>query len=508
MRDTLKTLALVAAAACTVGALRPSPAFAVDGGPLRVTPRNGWKAFELISVGNDPAGDAITYGMPGTFDGVGAFLPSPSTLRLLVNHELDDASVSEVNLNLANFKTAITNVQNTGTTGGVSFVTDARRAYARWSNDGGGSFTTTSGLQANGFSKFCSSQLHPANTFGPGRGFVDNIYMNGAEIGGGRMFALDVATRDYYRLGSATVGVAPGGVAVAGPGVGGMPADPWENAALLDTGETNHVALLMSPDGGSQAMQIYIGQKGKDSAGNPSTSFLARNGLAYGNYYYLNDTLPGSVTSTDGFIDTTIAGALVSAKLEDVDTNPNDPTQAAIGIQETGLFTFDFNLNFAGGTFNPGTSAFSVTKVLNHNNDTDGLPGDFDNVDWTAATTINGTGFPNGLIFANEDSITANGETWMTTPGGAAPTLIADTVAFAGATETSGILDISALVGYVPGSVLLTTNQGTDSSMTVLINPFAAAVPEPAVIAGCLLPLVLLARRRCRAPQPRSGGRM
>jgi hypothetical protein len=318
--------------------------------------------------------------------------------------------------------------------------------------------------------------------------------MNGAEIGGGRMFALDVASRDYYRLGSATVGVAPGGVAV--PGAGGMPADPWENAALLDTGENAHVAILMSPDGGSQAMQIYIGQKGKDSSGNPSGSFLARNGLAYGNYYYLNDTLPTSGTSTDGTIDATVAGALSAAKLEDVDTNPNDPTQAAIGIQESGLFSFDFNLSFAGGPFNPGASTFSVTKVLNHTNDTDGQAGDFDNVDWTATTTINGTAFPSGLIFANEDSGTANGETWMTTPAGAAPTLIADTVAFAGATETSGILDISALVGYVPGSVLLTSNQGTDSSMTVLINPFAAPVPEPAMAALAVLPLCALMRRR------------
>ena len=36
---------------------------------------------------------------------------------------------------------------------------------------------------------------------------------------------------------------------------------PGKNAALVDTGETDHVALLLSPDGGTQTMQIYIGGK-------------------------------------------------------------------------------------------------------------------------------------------------------------------------------------------------------------------------------------------------------
>ena len=45
-------------------------------------------------------------------------------------------AVSEVNLNLANFQTAIRNVISGGTTGGVSFVTSAQQAYGRWSDDG------------------------------------------------------------------------------------------------------------------------------------------------------------------------------------------------------------------------------------------------------------------------------------------------------------------------------------------------------------------------------------
>lgn len=31
----------------------------INGGPLQMVPRNGWKAFEVISVGNNPGGDGI-----------------------------------------------------------------------------------------------------------------------------------------------------------------------------------------------------------------------------------------------------------------------------------------------------------------------------------------------------------------------------------------------------------------------------------------------------------------
>ncbi|MEX0611588.1 MAG: hypothetical protein WD738_19305 [Pirellulales bacterium] len=440
--------------------------YCLDGGTLQVNPRNGWRAFEIISIGNNPADDGVNWAMPGTFDGLGAWLTDPTTLRILVNHETGDATVSEVNLNLASFQTAISNVIGSGTTGGVKFVSSAQQAYDRWSDNGGTSWINTADISTTSFARFCSSQSYLPDTFGTGRGFADHIYITGEEVAAGRLFALDLADRDYYRL-SGVTGSASGGI-------GGMPSDPWENAALLDTGETNHFALLLSPDGGTQIMKLYIGEKGKDATGNASNSFLARNGLAYGSYYYLNDTLPTSGTSTDGFFDTTTAGALLSSKLEDVDTNPNDPTQVVLGDQDSGLFTFDFSLDFSSGSFNAAASSFSITKPLPHVNGVDGSFGDPDNVDWTAATILNGVSYPNGLIFANEDSTTANGETWMMRPDGSGLTLIGDTIAISASTETSGVLDISDLLGYKPGSVLLTTNQGSAASMTALINPHAA----------------------------------
>jgi hypothetical protein len=128
-------------------------AWAINGGTLRVNPRNGWRAFEVISSGNTSTG----WTMPDNFDGIGAWLPDTNTLRLGINHEISDATVSEVNLDLANFQTAIRNVINTNATGGVSFVTSAQQAYGRWSANGGSTWTTTVDTTNTAFSRFCSS---------------------------------------------------------------------------------------------------------------------------------------------------------------------------------------------------------------------------------------------------------------------------------------------------------------------------------------------------------------
>jgi hypothetical protein len=456
---------ILAAFFAVVAGVAPNIASAMNGGTLRLTPRNSWRAFEVISVGDNPAGDGYTWAMPNAADGMGAWLPDNSTLRIEINHELSSAAtISEVNLNLPNFQTAIRNVISTGNTGGVTFVTSARQAW-----------TNTFGLTNATFSRFCSGQSYKPDAFGTGRGFVDNIYITGEEDNAAtykRLIAIDLANRDLYQL-SGVTGSASGGI-------GGMPFDAWENAALLDTGDTAHVALLLSPDGGTQNMKVYIGDKGKDAAGNASSSFLARNGLAYGRYFYLNGTFPATAASaaTNGTFSTSTAGALNIAKLEDIDTNPNNGTQLVQAIQETGLFTYDFNLAFSGGSFSTSLSNFSLKKIRDQNNDTDGLFGDPDNVDWTMATTLNGTTYPNGLIFVNEDSGTANGETWRMSPDGSGISLIADTIAYPEASETSGVLDISTLVGYKPGSILLTNNQGTTSSQTVLINPYAALAAD------------------------------
>jgi hypothetical protein len=117
--------------------------------------------------------------MPGTFDGLGAWTPDSSTLRLLVNHETGDAAISEVNLNLAIFQTAISNTLSSGSTGGHIFVASAHQAYERWSSNGGTSWTNTTDNSNTSFFRFCSGQSYSANTFGAGHGFVDDVYITG-----------------------------------------------------------------------------------------------------------------------------------------------------------------------------------------------------------------------------------------------------------------------------------------------------------------------------------------
>ena len=235
-----------------------SLAHALDGGTLQINPRNNWRAFEVITKGDNPLGDGYAWSMPTNFDGLRA-RQLGSTLQLQVNHEIADASISEVTIDLSAFRNAIRNVINSETTGGSSFVTSARQAYDRWSSDGGANWSNTTDTSTTNFEKFCSGQSYLPNTFGPGRGFVDNVYITGEESFGdfshSRLFALDLDNRDFYQLSSVT-GSASGGI-------GGMPRDSWENAALLDTGETDHVALLLSPDGGTSQMKLFVGGKGK-----------------------------------------------------------------------------------------------------------------------------------------------------------------------------------------------------------------------------------------------------
>lgn len=461
--------------------LPATSAFALDGGILRLATYNGWQAFEVISAGEDPAGDGFSHSMLTQFDGAGAWRVDPTTLRVQVNHETNDTLISEVNIDLAQLQAAIHNMMSGGTTGGVSFVVSARQAYDRWSDDGGLTFTPTSDTSNTSFNRFCSGQAYTPDTFGTDRGFVDEIYITGEEFSvTDRLFAIDSVNRDFYQL-SGTAGSAPGGI-------GGIPFDSYENVALMDTGETDHVALLLSPDGGTQTMRLYIGEKGKDSNGLASSSFLARNGLAYGSWYYLIASYPSIGNTNNGSFSTSSSGSLSSDKLEDVDTSPSDPTRAVLGDQTSGVFTFDFDFVFGPG-FDAATSSFTITMISTTSGGT-GLLGQPDNVDWTDATTLGATTYPDGLIFVNEDNST--GEIWHMLPDGSNKVRIASTTISG---ESTGIFDLSVMVGYLPGSILITNNQGSPASMSVLINPDATSlsfVPLPALGGRGLLSLLLL----------------
>lgn len=163
---------------------------------------------------------------------------------------------------------------------------------------------------------------------------------------------------------------------------------------------------------------------------------------------------------------------MTSSKLEDIDTSPSSPTEVVLADQNSGVFNLNFSLVFNSG-FDAASSSFTVTKISNESGSSGSLDSP-DNIDWTAATTLNGVDYPDGIIFVNEDN--SSGEIWHMNPDGSNKLRIGQTNVGA---ESTGIFDISELVGYAPSSIMVSNNQGSPSSMTVMINPGATLSDNP-----------------------------
>ncbi len=208
-----------------------------------------------------------------------------SDLRLFLNHESPyscesaRASVSEVIVDRDLLRQAIQNSilspSSVGDTGGVEFIKSMGKAYNSYRGKDGKPGTINEGT----FTYFCSGQVHEANTFGPNIGFVDRLYIFGEEVNNGRIFAIHEKT--LYQISGQGTGDA---TAIQG-GNNGMGFDSLENAALISTGEEDHVAIMTSPDYGTQALRLYVGIKGFQSNGQScgecagDENLLARNGL-------------------------------------------------------------------------------------------------------------------------------------------------------------------------------------------------------------------------------------
>ncbi|KAG7351268.1 carbohydrate binding module family 6 [Nitzschia inconspicua] len=430
-------------------AIRSVPVLSLNGGRSMIETSNGWKAIEVVTEG-DQLSDS--WRLRNLMDGMGAYLvDGGKTLRILVNHEREgtDATISEININKAKLKEKIrSGVLNQ--IGDVEFVESISRAFSKWTRDGDWLDTEVMDWRTeSNFCRFCSSQSYEANTFGSNRGFVDRVYITGEECSGGRLFVLHAATREMYQLSGVTGGWKNGA------GRGGIPFDSFENAALVDTGDSTHIALLLSADGGSKTMKLYIGKKGFDADGNfvGNASFLARNGLLYGEWHYLG-TVSGSSRAQSGAFVTDKSKALHANKFEDIDTNPLNPKQVVLAESYTGVFILEFTLVIDDEKgLKREESKFTIQQVTDFDIRSYQYP---DNVDWTR----------DNLIFVNRD--TGDGGIFYMSPNGNGKTTVGRTVPNA---ESTGILDLSQYLSYPPSSVMITTNQGSPSSMTVLLNP-------------------------------------
>lgn len=169
-----------------------------------------------------------------------------------------NAAVSELILSKAAFLSAIRNIITTGSTQGVNFVTSIGLAYNSYRTKDG---TLVNNFGGNAFKWFCSGKVHKPEAFGPRTGFVDQLYIFGEEAdatgGWGRFFALHQNTLNMIS------GAGSGDATQLQGGINGLPPDALENMAMIQTGETAHVALLCSPDYGTQALKLYVGKKGE-----------------------------------------------------------------------------------------------------------------------------------------------------------------------------------------------------------------------------------------------------
>lgn len=470
-----------------------SPAIALDNNaPLQLTPEAGWSAMELWSQADDIS--ALTdagYTAKFTFDGTGAYRSGANTLTLLVNHETSQAAISRVELNLADFQQAVQSTIDSGITPfpssivtaiGYAYDTIYDGTYDAVSNN----TPVASGAAAVGaygnanFYRFCSGTSYDADSFGAGRGFVDTLYLTGEETSNstGLFYALDTATRTLWEA----------------PDLGGA---SWENAALVDSGNTTHVALILQDDLGSAPgapIRLYIGEKNVDANSDGSIDFLERNGLRGGSIYYWTPTDASSTTdlvdgggTVTGEWATTSAGTLLETKLEDIHTNPADGSRVVFSDQTDGVYRMNLNLVFSGGSLDTANSGATITELINDN-----IPGGETSASWIDAPD-NLTWSANGLVYVQEDGGSLG--VWQLDPDDPIASRLRIAVNNA---EPSGIFDISELVGYAPGSVFIASNlSGSTAQLNVLISPSAVAIPEPATAIMLGLGAIgLLCRRR------------
>lgn len=433
-----------------------------DSSKLSLRGHQGWQTFEVITQGDK---NGTGYTVPGEIDGIGAFLVGNDTIRVLANHETgracdteNEATVTEVDLDVRRFQKAIANMIGKTNLGGErQFVRRFRRAYDVIVDERGKEVTQLS----KKLKLFCSSQAYSPDSFGfSGEGFRDQIYVVGEERRDapyGRLFAIDSNNRKMYQVSGRT-----GDASGLQGGIGGMMWDSFENIALIRTFEKDHVAFLMGIDGGSKKLKLYVGQKNKGRDGQSNTrGFLARNGLAYGSWFYLGGSMPTSMgTTTSGSFRSNPSNTITGEKFEDVDTNPLNPTQVVLGDEEHGVFVLDFSLDFSGGLFRPGSksSRFTVEMIVK---DSSSPINQADNVAWTAAD----------LIFVATDG--TNGAIWEMDSSGNNQVKIASSINTAVDYGPSGVVDISRFVGYEPASILLASTMSCGSSMSVLISPKA-----------------------------------
>ena len=438
---------------------------ALDGqSPLNLTTYGGWKAFELVTQGNNVAaisdpgyGSTVTR---GSFDGIGTYRDGDK-ISIAVNHETANAAIGRVDVDRPRLRQAILSTLDGGATEFPSqIVTGIGYAYDRI-YDGTYHAVNNPNPAAEGVAaivtygnnfldRFCAGTAHRPNAFGFGRGLVDPMYLTGEETTGGKFYATDPVTRSMWEVPDLGLG-------------------SWENAAQVDTRNTTHVALVLSSDW-KRPRAITCDSMSEPRELIPTrmviVDFLERNGLRGGSVYYFQPEAGASTTdlpngTVAGAWSSSTIGALREDKLEDVHTNPMNGQQLAFCDQTDGVYRLTTTLSFAAGAFDPAGSAVTIQQIEPQNALLISAP---DNLHWSQ----------NGKIFVQEDG--GGYETWQIDEAGGGHVRIAQSV-----TEPSGVIDASSELGFLPGSVLLSSIQSASggasgAQLVVLVSPTAETI--------------------------------
>lgn len=295
----------------SIDGLAAQRAISGDPDPLQLKPLSGSNLASkpIYSYGLNP--QVILSGIP---DGLGAFRLDNNTIRVGVNSEIGKDAGSTYSLNngtqLTGARINYIDLNNAGQVKGgrvgIQSIVDRFGSPVTDASQISGDIGTL-----NGFTRFCAANLAEANAFGTGKGFVDRILLVGEESAavqkglGGTMCALDVSTGTLYQLADLGYG-------------------SWETSTIVDTGDSNKIAIFLGDDSTPSFAMMYVGTK--STAAN--ASFLERNGLVGGDMYVwvANDGTahdrPNEVAGTG----TTVDGKWVKLAIKDPTKASTDPT--------------------------------------------------------------------------------------------------------------------------------------------------------------------------------------
>lgn len=154
------------------------------------------------------------------------------------------------------------------------------------------------------FQSFCGAWYEPANKFGDGIGFADDVWLTAEEWEIGRMFPAGAADA------AATMGLASIVVDIANETAYTAPAlgqTGYEKIMPINSGHEDYVVLVTSGYNHGQEpspLKVYIGMKDRLADGSAidydtakaRDSFLARNGLMFGKVYGMAVTTDTAAT--------------------------------------------------------------------------------------------------------------------------------------------------------------------------------------------------------------------